>query len=414
MSGRSTAGRTTVRSVKLTFVRRCLVIVLGLTSCYRDDPPSSEGGETTEGPSTSATPTTSASSDGEDVGTTGAPTSCVPTEQGVRDAVFGPHCATGGCHDAMTAAGSLDLSVDNPEALLANAAAGTCDGEVLVVPGDASSSFLLAKLGEDSACGDVMPPGASLEVGLVECVADWIDQAEGTCPTCGGATCVDTNSSALHCGACNQPCPAGVPCMSGECSCPASTTLCGDTCLDTDSDPAHCGGCDRPCDAGLFCLEGNCTDDCGTLTECSGACVDLDTNPLHCGDCNAPCADAEACEGAMCGCDAPALSYADDIEPYIVEECASMGCHRPMGMSAGAEDLDLRAGVGYDAMVGVPAVQCDDRMLVEPGQPGSSYLYDKVLGVNLCSGTQMPKSGSGPPAAQIQAISDWICSGAAP
>lgn len=374
----------------------------------------SDAGQTTEDASTGDPVTSTSASDEAGSTTTGSPTSCVPTTQGVRDAVFTPRCATGACHDAATAAGSLDLSVADPEAALANAPSGTCDGEVLLVPGNASASFIMAKLGDDPGCGDPMPPGDPLEAGLVACMAEWIDQARGTCSTCGGPTCIDLDSSAQHCGACDEPCPAGVACIGGACACPGGTMSCGDTCVDAGSDPLHCGGCDQPCEGGLFCLDGSCADDCGALTECGGACVDLEANPLHCGDCSSPCDDAEVCQAGTCGCDAPPTSYAADVEPFIVAECATAGCHRPQGMSIGAEDLDLSAGTGYDALVGIPAVQCADRMLVEPGQPGSSYFYDKVLGVNLCSGTQMPKSGQGLPAAQIQIISDWICSGAAP
>jgi len=407
--------RATDRRATLPVVRTAWVIVALLAGCVGGTP-GSDAPETTEAsPSSDASTTTDGTgSDEADLGTTGAPTSCVPTMEGVRASVLLPRCATGGCHDAATAAASLDLSVDDPEASLANAPSGTCDGEVLLVPGDAAASYLMTKLGSDPACGDPMPPGDPLEQGVIDCMAEWIAQAQSDCPTCGTQTCIDLESSPQHCGACDAPCPAGVACIAGECACPAGTAACGDACVDTDSDPAHCGGCDQPCEDGLFCLGAGCASDCGGLTECAGACVDLATNPLHCGDCNAPCGDAQVCQAGSCGCDAPPTSYAADVEPFIVAECASNGCHRPMGMSVGSEDLDLSEGAGYDALVGVPAVQCGDRMLVEPGEPGSSYLYDKVLGVNLCSGTQMPKAGSGLPAAQLQAIADWICSGAAP
>jgi hypothetical protein len=36
----------------------------------------------------------------------------------------------------------------------------------------------------------------------------------------------------------------------------------------------------------------------------------------------------------------------------------------------------------------------------------------KLMGVTLCSGTQMPKAGSSLPQAQLDAIGAWICSGA--
>jgi hypothetical protein len=41
-----------------------------------------------------------------------------------------------------------------------------------------------------------------------------------------------------------------------------------------------------------------------------------------------------------------------------------------------------------------------------------SYLVDKLLGTNLCSGSQMPKAGSSLPCAQLDAVRSWICEGA--
>jgi hypothetical protein len=37
---------------------------------------------------------------------------------------------------------------------------------------------------------------------------------------------------------------------------------------------------------------------------------------------------------------------------------------------------------------------------------------DKLLGANLCSGSQMPKAGQSLPAGDLAKISDWICQGA--
>jgi hypothetical protein len=48
---------------------------------------------------------------------------------------------------------------------------------------------------------------------------------------------------------------------------------------------------------------------------------------------------------------------------------------------------------------------------VLPGQPSQSYLVDKLMGVDLCSGTAMPKTGS-IPNGQVQTISNWVCEGA--
>jgi hypothetical protein len=51
-------------------------------------------------------------------------------------------------------------------------------------------------------------------------------------------------------------------------------------------------------------------------------------------------------------------------------------------------------------------------MRVSPGAPSKSYLMNKLTGVGTCSGTQMPKAGSGLPSSQIAIVSGWICAGA--
>jgi hypothetical protein len=74
--------------------------------------------------------------------------------------------------------------------------------------------------------------------------------------------------------------------------------------------------------------------------------------------------------------------------------------------------LDLTLGKAYAGLVNVAAVECaDGRKRVLPGQPSQSYLVDKLMNVDICFGTQMPKLGS-IPAAQLTAITGWICEGA--
>jgi hypothetical protein len=50
-------------------------------------------------------------------------------------------------------------------------------------------------------------------------------------------------------------------------------------------------------------------------------------------------------------------------------------------------------------------------MRVLPGAPDQSYLVDKLLGIDLCFGSKMPKTG-GVADADIATISNWICEGA--
>ena len=75
--------------------------------------------------------------------------------------------------------------------------------------------------------------------------------------------------------------------------------------------------------------------------------------------------------------------------------------------------MSLLSANSYASLVGVPARQCSDgRVRVAPGDPRASYLMDKLLGVNLCFGTKMPKTTMGLPTADIEKITAWICNGA--
>jgi len=322
--------------------------------------------------------------------------------------LFATSCATAGCHGAQDPAASLSLVGDWPTEVVAQPAA-LCPDRLLVSPGDPEASELWTKVAGDVSCGVPMPLGAeSLTGEQVDCLATWIESAQADCETCGSKACVDTVNDPVNCGGCGVACPAGVACQASACACPAGTELCGDTCVDTTANGEHCGGCNLPCDGGLLCLAGACVDDCGALSECAGGCVNTDTDPQHCGGCDSPCAGGGACDAGSCDC-GPDVSFAGQVEPLLTEGCTSMGCH---GFPMPKEDLDLRAGTGHGDLVGVGAMQCDGRLRVAPGDPGSSYLVDKLLGVNLCSGSRMPKDPPPFDPADIELISNWICQGA--
>jgi hypothetical protein len=112
-----------------------------------------------------------------------------------------------------------------------------------------------------------------------------------------------------------------------------------------------------------------------------------------------------------CSCaGSSAVSFKNDIAPLLETACSAAGCH------SGAkpkEGLALQASVAYSELVGVAASQCGGtRKLVAPGDPSASYLMQKLLGVDICTGTQMPKAGQTLPKAQLDSIGAWICAGA--
>jgi hypothetical protein len=119
-----------------------------------------------------------------------------------------------------------------------------------------------------------------------------------------GASCVDTQSDAKHCGGCNIQCPTGVDCVSGTCDCPtAGDIACGGACIDPSTSFANCGGCGQSCDP-LYesqCTGGTCDCKAG-LTHCGNRCRDLASDPNHCGDCGMQCGSSQACVSGTCVC----------------------------------------------------------------------------------------------------------------
>jgi hypothetical protein len=291
-------------------------------------------------------------------------------------------------------------------------------------------------------CGNACPSGSRCVDGACECPAPTI--------ACDGA-CLDPRSDASHCGSCDNACSPGSACIEGECACAASLSSCSGDCVDLASDPEHCGDCETACGSNEVCLDSACAAGCGTLTQCGASCVDTTTSTLHCGACDAPCAaglecrngrcecpggetlcgsacvdmatdplhcgscgrscgSGETCTSGTCSCDASsAVSFSATIAPSLEANCAGSGCHSGIKPK---ENLLLTAAAAYDELVGVASGQCSNRKLVDPGNPSGSYLMNKLLNVDICSGTQMPKAGVRIPQAELDAIGGWICAGA--
>lgn len=330
----------------------------------------------------------------------------------IRAEILVPNCTNEFCHDADAPAANMDFtrSAEAIAAQLVDVPSGVCADWVRVVPGDPGRSILLAKLLDPPPCGEQMPIDGHLSTHEIACIERWIETVESTCETCGGDLCVDLQSDAAHCGGCDNACPAGVACVAGECSCGPGTELCDSGCVDLNADPEHCGGCDQPCDPGQVCSSGMCMGGCDPgLEQCGGSCVDTQTSAAHCGACDNSCGAGLSCVAGECACGDRSISFQGDIEPLLMSNCALAGCHAPPQIQ---HALDLRIGKAHGSLVGVTSQQCPSVPRVDPGNPGNSYVLDKLLGVGLCAGFQMPLNTAPLAPAEIDLISEWICQGA--
>jgi hypothetical protein len=86
--------------------------------------------------------------------------------------------------------------------------------------------------------------------------------------------------------------------------------------------------------------------------------------------------------------------------------CGASSCH---GGSRPAENLNLSSSSALQSqLVDVNAEQCTGKKRVFPGDPAQSYLVNKLTGVGMCSGSQMPKGKGALSASDIDTIRVWI------
>ena len=94
-----------------------------------------------------------------------------------------------------------------------------------------------------------------------------------------------------------------------------------------------------------------------------------------------------------------------DVEPIFMSACSGEFCH---GLTM------TSASRAYDYLVNQPSLECDDlRPLVTPGDLDRSYLVDKLLGRNLCTGHPMPRGFSNQLTLDERAtVLAWVAEGA--
>ena len=120
-------------------------------------------------------------------------------------------------------------------------------------------------LGADAPADLAPPPDSARDTGAPDTTAPPDGHCFGDATRCGGL-CVDTQTSAQHCGACDSPCAAGQDCVAGACVCVpggnCSGCCDGDDCLAVGSQSVSlCGkggeSC-ASCDDGQSCSTDAC------------------------------------------------------------------------------------------------------------------------------------------------------------
>ncbi len=108
--------------------------------------------------------------------------------------------------------------------------------------------------------------------------------------------------------------------------------------------------------------------------------------------------------------DAP-LSYAKDIEPVFLKECAD--CH---GGASPKKGLDLSQGKGYVNLLQHKSQEEPLIQFVKAGDPAGSYLWLKLSHATK-EGRGMPRTIFGAktlPKADLDVVRNWIVQGANP
>jgi hypothetical protein len=104
----------------------------------------------------------------------------------------------------------------------------------------------------------------------------------------------------------------------------------------------------------------------------------------------------------------PSATFTRVQNEVFTPTCAVIGCHDPLGQQS---QMVLSASRSYAQTVNVSSVEMPSVMRIRPNDPDNSYLYRKIIGVNI-TGDRMPQGQPPLSEAQIKLVRDWIRRGA--
>jgi hypothetical protein len=171
-----------------------------------------------------------------------------------------------------------------------------------------------------TACGANAPQCAPSGAGYA-CVTGCPSSAPVLC----SSACVDTTSSASHCGSCDTSCAGGETCQSGACACPSGQTFCANGCTTTATDDANCGTCGQACSGGETCQSGACVCPSGQ-TYCGSTCTTTATDDANCGACGNACRGGETCQSGGCVCPSGQTYCGSGCTPTATDDANCGAC----------------------------------------------------------------------------------------
>lgn len=359
------------------------------------------------------------------------PPTVVAEFSSIQANVLTPTCATAGCHTGAGAPQGLRLDEANSFALLVDVDSAEVSALKRVEPGNPDDSYLIQKLEGTAAVGERMPLGrAPLEQTVIDAIRQWISDGaiDDRVPS---AEPIRVTSLAPAPGDTLDTTPAGIVAMFDReldvSTVNASTFLLeasggdgtfGDGNETTVTAAAITTPAMTPMSATYDLTGVPLGDDTYRVRLLGGGpsmILDIDANALD-GEFGGTFPSGDGAEGGdfeatwVLDTAPAAITFAEIQTAVFTPSCAFSGCH---GGPAPAQGMNLAAGQAFANIVGVPSMEVPALDRVEPGDPDSSYLVQKLEGT-AAVGARMPLGRPPIDSDLINDIRQWIADGANP